>query len=55
VKVNFTLEPVVIDQLIELLKEFKDVFSWTYRNLKGIPPEIAQHQIQLDTTIPFVH
>jgi hypothetical protein len=55
VKVNFTLELVVIDQLIKLLKEFKDVFFWTYRNLKGIPLEIAQHQIQLDTIVPFVH
>jgi hypothetical protein len=27
VKVNSTLEPVVIDQPIELLKEFKDVFA----------------------------
>jgi hypothetical protein len=26
-KMYFTLEPVVIDQLIELLKEFKDVFA----------------------------
>jgi hypothetical protein len=28
-KVNFALEPIVIEQLIELLKEFKDVFVWT--------------------------
>jgi hypothetical protein len=27
VKMNYTLELIVIDQLIELLKEFKDVFS----------------------------
>jgi hypothetical protein len=26
-KVNFTLEPIVTYQLIELLKEFKDVFA----------------------------
>jgi hypothetical protein len=49
--VNSSLEPVVIDQLIELLKEFKDVFSWTYKDLNGIPLEIAQHRIELDTTI----
>jgi hypothetical protein len=40
---NFTLEPIVTDQLIELLKEFKDVFAWTYKDLKGIPPKIVQH------------
>jgi hypothetical protein len=38
-----------------LLKEFKDVFAWTYKDLKGIPPELAQHRIELDTTVPLTH
>ncbi len=46
-KVNFTLEPIVKYQLIEILKEFKDVFAHTYKDLKGIPLEIAQHLIEL--------
>ncbi len=25
-----------------LFKEFKDVFVWTYKNLKSIPPELTQ-------------
>jgi hypothetical protein len=25
----------------ELLKEFKYVFAWTYKDLKGIPPKLA--------------
>jgi len=37
------------------LKEFKDVFAWTYKDLKRIPPKLAQHRIELDTTIPPVH
>ncbi len=41
--------------MIELLKEFKDVFAWTYKDLKGIPPEIAQHRIELDTIVPLAH
>jgi hypothetical protein len=41
VKVNSALEHVAIDQLIELLKEFIDVFAWTYKDLKGIPIEIT--------------
>ncbi len=40
VKVNSTLEPIVTEQFIELLKEFKGVFAWTYKDLKGIPSEI---------------
>ncbi len=30
------------------MKEFKDVFAWTYKDLKGIP-------LELDTTIPSTH
>jgi hypothetical protein len=41
VKVNFALELVVINQLIELLKELKNVFTSTYNDLKGIPPKIV--------------
>jgi hypothetical protein len=25
----------------QMLKEFKDVFAWTYKYLKGIPPKLA--------------
>ncbi len=39
----------------QLLKEFKDVFAWTYKDLKGIPLELAQHIIELDITIPPTH
>jgi len=49
------LEPIVSYQLIKLLKEFKDIFVWTYKDLKGIFPNIAQHWIELDTSIPLVH
>jgi hypothetical protein len=37
------------------LKEFKDVFAWTYKDLKTIPPELAQHKIELNTIIPLAH
>jgi hypothetical protein len=39
----------------QLLKEFKDVFAWTYKNLKGIPPKLTQHIIKLDIFIPLAH
>jgi hypothetical protein len=37
-----------IEELQMLLKGFKDVFAWTYTNLKGTPPKLAQHIIELD-------
>ncbi len=51
-KVNISLELVVTKQLIELLKEFKDSFAWTHKDPKGIPLNIVQHKIELDTTVP---
>jgi CMP-2-keto-3-deoxyoctulosonic acid synthetase len=38
-----------------LLKEFKDVFAWTYKDLKRIPQKLAQHRIDLDTTLMSTH
>jgi predicted transcriptional regulator len=37
------------------LKEFKEFFAWTYKDLKGIPLELAQHIIELDITILLTH
>jgi len=55
VKINAQLETSKVLEVEQLLKEFKDVFAWTYKDLKGIPPELTQHIIELDTTIPSTH
>jgi hypothetical protein len=31
---------------LQMLLEFKDVFAWTLKDLKGIPPELVQHKIE---------
>ncbi|MCO5577759.1 hypothetical protein L7F22_031591 [Adiantum nelumboides] len=33
--------------LIATLKEYKDVFAWSYKDLKGVDPSICQHTIPL--------
>jgi hypothetical protein len=30
-----------------LLTDYKDVFAWSYKELKGIPRNICEHKIQL--------
>ncbi len=37
------------------MKEFKDVFAWIDKDLKGIPPKLAQRRIELDIFIPPAH
>jgi hypothetical protein len=44
-----------IEELQMLLKEFKDVFTLTYKDLKCKPPKLVQHKIELDTSIPPMH
>jgi hypothetical protein len=46
VKINAQLEIGKVLELEQPLKEFKDVFAWTYKDLKGIPPKLAQHKIE---------
>jgi len=41
VKINAQLETSKVLEVEQLLKEFKDVFAWTYKDLKGIPPKLA--------------
>jgi hypothetical protein len=50
-KINAQLETGKVVEMEQLLRKFKDVFAWTYKDLNGIPPKLAQHKIELDTTI----
>ena len=39
------LEPAEEQMLIDTLKEYRDVFGWSYKDLKGVDPQICQHTI----------
>ena len=41
------LLPEEEELLIKTLKEYKDVFAWSYRDLKGVAPDICQHNIPM--------
>jgi hypothetical protein len=55
VKINAQLETCKVLEVEQLLKEFKSVFAWTYKDLKRIPPKLAQHRIELDIIISLPH
>jgi hypothetical protein len=55
VKINAQLEIGKMLEVEQLLKEFKYAFAWRYKDLKRIPLELAQHRIELNTTIPLAH
>ena len=35
-------------KLLEILKKYKEVISWSVENLKGINPSICMHKILLE-------
>ena len=55
IKVNSTLPIPIATQANALFSEYKDVFAWNYKDLRGIPERIAQHKIELDIGIPPAH
>jgi hypothetical protein len=55
VNLNTNLDLSIIGAIKKLLKEYKYVVAWTYKDLRGIPPHLMQHQIELDTNIPTSH
>ena len=34
-------------ELIKILQEFRDMFAWSYKDLRGVGPSICQHTIPL--------
>ena len=47
VQIGSTLSVQEREQLVDLLKEFRDVFAWSYKDMPGIDPEIVEHRIPL--------
>jgi hypothetical protein len=49
IKIYSGLDSKLLKEWLQFFKDTKDVFAWTYKDLKGVPPEICQHQIVLES------
>jgi len=47
VKIGAGLTKEMKPQLYTLLKEFKDIFVWSYKDIPGLDSEIVQHRLPL--------
>ena len=47
VYIAMDLTPKEEELLISTLNEYRDVFAWSYRDLKGVDPKICQHTIPM--------
>ena len=54
VKTGVTFPKDMKDDLIALLKEFKEIFSWSYQDMLGLDTEIFVHRILVKPECPSV-
>ncbi|KAI5396064.1 hypothetical protein KIW84_062308 [Lathyrus oleraceus] len=54
IKIGAALEDNVKKGLIELLREYVDIFAWTYQDMPGLDTEIVVHRLPLKEDCPPV-
>ena len=47
VKIGTTLTAAERQKLVDLLKEYNDVFAWSYQDMPGLDPEIVVHRLPI--------
>jgi len=47
VKVGTSMTTPIRDELVVLLRNYKDVFAWSYQDMLGLNPNIVQHRFPL--------
>lgn len=51
VKVGKNLTPTLRDELIALLREYKDIFAWTHEEMPEIDDSVAIHKLCNDPAV----
>ena len=46
-KIGTTLSPTIREKLIDLLREYSDVFAWSYQDMPGLDIDIMVHCLPL--------
>jgi hypothetical protein len=54
-KISAHLDRWHATEVVQVLREFKDVFAWSYKDLKEIPPSLVKHIIELEKDVPTAH
>ena len=54
IRIGSLLALSVKESLIELLKEFTDVFAWSYQDMPGLDTNIVEHHLPLNPECPPV-
>ena len=54
VKIGALLHPDVKCKLTELLKEYVDIFAWSYQDMPSLDIDIVEHHLPLKPECPHV-
>ena len=54
VKIGALLHPDMKSRLIELLKEYMDIFSWSYKDMPCLDTDIVEHHFPLKPECPQI-
>ncbi|GAU48966.1 hypothetical protein TSUD_188130 [Trifolium subterraneum] len=54
IKIEASLEAFVKERVIVLLREYVDIFVWSYQDMPGLDPEIVEHHLPLKPECPPV-
>jgi hypothetical protein len=54
IKIGALLEASIKERVIDLLKEYVDIFAWSYQDMPGLDPEIVEHRLPLKPGCPPV-
>ena len=54
VKIGVNFPKDLKHELIMLLKEFKEIFAWSYQDMPGLDTEIVVHRIPVKLEFPLV-
>jgi len=52
VKIGTGMTKEIQGQLCALLREFRDIFAWSYQDMPGLDPNIVQHKLPLKPKCP---
>jgi len=53
-KIGVSLDASMKERVIELLREFADMFAWSYKDMPGLDPEVVEHCLPLKPEYPLV-
>lgn len=54
VRVGSTLQDDVKEKVVKLLREYMDVFAWSYQDMSGLNINIMVHRLPLKEDCPLV-